>query len=53
MTTAERLGAGRYVAVDERPAATVTSVHELTTTDGAALARRLLDLASRAARSET
>ncbi|GAA4920397.1 hypothetical protein EV188_10244 [Actinomycetospora succinea] len=29
------LGAGRYVAVDERPAATVTSVHELTTADGA------------------
>ena len=33
--TAERLGAGRYVIVDERPTATVTSVHELTTADGA------------------
>ncbi|GLZ49026.1 hypothetical protein Acsp06_52110 [Actinomycetospora sp. NBRC 106375] len=29
------LGAGRHVAVDDRPAATVTSVHELTTADGA------------------
>ena len=33
--TSQRLGAGRYIAVDERPAATVTSVHELTTADGA------------------
>ncbi len=31
----QRLGAGRYIAVDERPASTVTSVHELTTADGA------------------
>jgi hypothetical protein len=29
------LGKGRYIAVDERPAAAVTSVHELTTADGA------------------
>lgn len=29
------LGAGRYLAAGERPAATVTSVHELTTADGA------------------
>ncbi len=34
MSAPTRLGAGRYVAVDERPAATVTSVHELTTADG-------------------
>ncbi|MDT7743927.1 MAG: hypothetical protein QOE59_3005 [Actinomycetota bacterium] len=33
--TSQRLGAGRYVAVDERPGATVTSVHELSTADGA------------------
>ena len=33
--TDERLGAGRYLAAGERPAATVTSVHELTTADGA------------------
>jgi hypothetical protein len=32
---AERLGAGRYLAAGERPAATTTSVHELTTADGA------------------
>jgi hypothetical protein len=32
---AERLGAGRYLAAGERPAATVTSVQELTTADGA------------------
>ena len=32
---AERLGAGRYLTAGERPAATVTTVHELTTTDGA------------------
>jgi hypothetical protein len=31
----ERLGAGRYLAAGERPASTVTSVHELTTVDGA------------------
>ena len=35
MSAPTRLGAGRYIAVDERPAATVTSVHELTTADGA------------------
>ena len=35
MSAPARLGAGRYVAVDERPASTVTSVHELTTADGA------------------
>lgn len=32
---AERLGAGRYLAAGERPPSTVTSVHELTTADGA------------------
>ena len=31
----ERLGAGRYLAAGERPESTVTSVHELTTADGA------------------
>jgi hypothetical protein len=31
----ERLGAGRYLTAGERPAATVTTVHELTTADGA------------------
>jgi hypothetical protein len=31
----DRLGAGRYLAAGERPASTVTSVHELTTADGA------------------
>ena len=31
----DRLGAGRYLAAGERPPATVTSVHELTTADGA------------------
>ncbi|MEV0700642.1 alpha/beta hydrolase [Saccharopolyspora sp. NPDC050389] len=30
-----RLGADRYVTIEERPAATVTSVHRLTTSDGA------------------
>jgi hypothetical protein len=30
-----RLGAGRYLAAGERPASTVTSVHELPTADGA------------------
>ncbi|WIX98159.1 alpha/beta hydrolase [Amycolatopsis mongoliensis] len=33
--TSARLGAGRYLAAGERPAATVTSVHELSTADGA------------------
>jgi hypothetical protein len=33
--TAERLGAGRHLAAGPRPAATRTSVHELTTADGA------------------
>ncbi|MEA5362573.1 alpha/beta hydrolase [Amycolatopsis sp., V23-08] len=31
----ERLGAGRYLAAGERPDSTATSVHELTTVDGA------------------
>ena len=31
----ERLGAGRYLAAGGRPASAVTSVHELTTSDGA------------------
>ncbi|MEJ2866709.1 alpha/beta hydrolase [Actinomycetospora sp. OC33-EN08] len=31
----QRLGAGRYIEADERPASTTTSVHELTTADGA------------------
>lgn len=31
----DRLGAGRYIAPREAPAATVTTVHELTTADGA------------------
>lgn len=30
-----RLGAGRYIGAGDRPTATVTSVHELTTSDGA------------------
>lgn len=34
-TERDRLGAGRHVAAGERPATTVTSVHELTTADGA------------------
>jgi hypothetical protein len=34
-TPAERLGAGRYLAAGSRPESTITSVHELTTTDGA------------------
>ena len=33
--TTERLGAGRHLAADGRPQATTTSVHELTTADGA------------------
>jgi hypothetical protein len=33
--TGERLGAGRYLAAGERPETTATSVHELTTVDGA------------------
>jgi hypothetical protein len=32
---ARGLGAGRYILADDRPASTVTSVHELTTADGA------------------
>ncbi|QJY49330.1 alpha/beta hydrolase [Pseudonocardia broussonetiae] len=35
MTTTERLGAGRYLDAGARPDATATSVHELTTADGA------------------
>ncbi|WP_300007526.1 alpha/beta hydrolase [Pseudonocardia sp.] len=35
MSTAERLGAGRYLAAGARPEAAVTSVHELTAADGA------------------
>jgi hypothetical protein len=34
-TPAERLGAGRYLAAGGRPESAVTSVHELTTEDGA------------------
>ncbi|MCD2195054.1 alpha/beta hydrolase [Actinomycetospora endophytica] len=34
-TPTSQLGAGRYIAAGERPAATVTGVHELTTADGA------------------
>ena len=34
-TPAERLGAGRYLAAGGRPESAVTSVHELTTADGA------------------
>jgi hypothetical protein len=34
-TPTTRLGAGRYLEAGERPAATATSVHELTTADGA------------------
>lgn len=34
-STAERLGAGRYLAAGARPEVTRTSVHELTTADGA------------------
>jgi len=34
-TGAERLGAGRYLTAGSRPESTVTSVHELTTADGA------------------
>lgn len=33
--TTRRLGAGRYIDTDEEPAATVTTVHQLTTADGA------------------
>ncbi|MBF6441822.1 alpha/beta hydrolase [Nocardia farcinica] len=36
--TTERLGAGRYLAAAAAPAATVTSVHELATADGAKVA---------------
>jgi hypothetical protein len=35
LSTAERLGAGRYLAAGARPEVTRTSVHELTTADGA------------------
>ncbi|MBW0088087.1 alpha/beta hydrolase [Pseudonocardia sp. KRD-184] len=35
MTTTERLGAGRYLDAGARPDATRTSLHELTTADGA------------------
>ncbi|MBB4688755.1 alpha/beta fold hydrolase [Amycolatopsis jiangsuensis] len=35
MTAPARLGEGRYLSAGERPGATVTSVHELTTSDGA------------------
>jgi hypothetical protein len=34
-TSTERLGAGRYLAAGSRPESAVTSVHELTTADGA------------------
>jgi hypothetical protein len=34
-TPAERLGAGRYLTAGSRPEAAITSVHELTTADGA------------------
>jgi hypothetical protein len=34
-TPAERLGAGRYLAAGSRPESAITSVHELTTADGA------------------
>ncbi|GAA4832652.1 hypothetical protein GCM10023201_20810 [Actinomycetospora corticicola] len=37
MSAPTRLGAGRYVAADERPAVTTTIVHELTTADGASV----------------
>lgn len=33
--TTEKLGAGRYIAPREAPVATITTVHELTTADGA------------------
>src|SRR5439155_13676235 len=36
-TPAERLGAGRYLAAGGRPESAVTSVHELTTADGATI----------------
>jgi hypothetical protein len=34
-TPTERLGIGRYLAAGSRPESTITSVHELTTSDGA------------------
>jgi hypothetical protein len=34
-TSAERLGAGRYLTAESRPESTTTSLHELTTADGA------------------
>ena len=33
--SASRLGAGRYLTPGSRPESTITSVHELTTADGA------------------
>jgi hypothetical protein len=36
-TPAERLGAGRYLTAGSRPESTITTVHELTTADGAAV----------------
>nr|MBA3905464.1 alpha/beta hydrolase [Pseudonocardiales bacterium] len=33
--TTQRLGEGRYLAAGERPHSTTTTVHELTTADGA------------------
>ena len=35
MSAPTRLGAGRHIVADTRPASTTTSVHELTTADGA------------------
>ena len=36
-TPAQRLGAGRYLPAGSRPESAITSVHELTTADGAAV----------------
>jgi len=36
-TPAQRLGAGRYLTAGSRPESAITSVHELTTADGAAV----------------
>ncbi|MEN0136005.1 MAG: alpha/beta hydrolase [Rhodococcus sp. (in: high G+C Gram-positive bacteria)] len=41
MSTAERIGAGRYVSAGTVPVHTTVSVHELTTTDGAAVSGML------------
>ncbi|BDH59533.1 alpha/beta hydrolase [Tsukamurella sp. PLM1] len=38
MSTAERVGAGRYLAAEEAPAETTVTAHELTTADGATVA---------------